>query len=174
MKENFDQTINLQELVELDARQGLPEELFLAISSLIPIANVDLFIRNDANQILLSWRDDPFYGKGWHIPGGCIRFKETMEDRIKKVAKSELNCEVQINEVPIAVRDVIIEKDSCEPKIRAHNLAVMFECFIEHDIDNGNKKENEAGYLKWFSKIPDNILKVHECYQDIFEKFDLV
>ena len=66
----------------IEANIGLPENLFLLISSLVPIPNVDLLITNEKNQILLSWRDDEFYGKGWHIPSGCIRFGVTLQQRI--------------------------------------------------------------------------------------------
>lgn len=75
---------HLQEVMEqenIDPRKGLPEDLFFA-TSLIPLVNVDLFV-HEGKKILLSWRDDEFHGKGWHIPGGCIRLKETCEDRIQ-------------------------------------------------------------------------------------------
>ena len=62
----------------IDPREGLPEDLFLLATSLIPLANVDLFV-HDEKKVLLSWRDDAFHGKGWHIPGGCIRIKEACE-----------------------------------------------------------------------------------------------
>ena len=55
--------------------QGLGEELFLTVSSLVPIVNVDLLVYNDKGQFLLTKRDDPYCGRGWHVPGGCIRFK---------------------------------------------------------------------------------------------------
>jgi len=65
-----------------DPRQGLPEELFLFVSELTPMINVDLLIKNDRNETLLTWRADNFYGPGWHIPGGIIRFKESASSRI--------------------------------------------------------------------------------------------
>lgn len=164
------------ELQKLDARKGLPEDIFAMISMLIPIANVDLFIRDDKGRILLSWRDDEFFGKGWHIPGGCIRFKETMLERIAETARKELHTEVSVNPVPMAVRDVIVEKEAEEPKMRAHHLAVMYECRLPESYNINNRKisETDEGYLKWFDKIPDNILKVHDCYKDIFEKMELL
>lgn len=166
----------LYELQKIDARSGLPEEVFTLVSTLVPIANVDLFIRDHKCRILLSWRNDEFFGKGWHIPGGCIRFKETMLERLQKTADKELQTKVHVNPVPLAVRDVIVGKNEEEPKKRAHHLAVLYDCRLpkEYEINNNGLSETDAGYLKWFEKIPDNILKVHDCYRDIFEKYALL
>ena len=57
--------------------QDLPEELFRFISTISPLVNVDLLIKDDTNRTLLTWRDDEHYGAGWHVPGGIIRFKES-------------------------------------------------------------------------------------------------
>lgn len=172
------QTI-VKELYKIEAEIGLPEEIFLAVSSLMPIPNVDLLIRDKEGRILLSWRDDIFFGTGWHIPGGCIRFKETMLERVQETARSELHTEVLVNPNPLAVRDVIIDKEKNEQptqKKRAHHLAVLYECYLPkgYDIDNGDLEETDVGYLKWFKTIPDNILKVHDCYKDILIKLNLV
>jgi hypothetical protein len=53
----------------LDPRSGLPEELFLFVSRLVPMVNVDLFISDDQGRVLLTWRDDEIFGAGWHVPG---------------------------------------------------------------------------------------------------------
>ena len=58
--------------------KGLPQEIFFFISRITPMINVDLLIKDEKGRTLLAWRDDEFY-KGWHIPGGIIRFKEKTE-----------------------------------------------------------------------------------------------
>ncbi len=75
--------------------KGLPDDLFYYISSTTPIINVDLLLKDENGRTLLSWRDDPHSGKGWHIPGGIIRFKETIEERINEVAKIEIGTPVK-------------------------------------------------------------------------------
>ena len=59
-----------------DSKLGLPDDIFYLVSRLTPMINVDLLIVNEQNEKLLTWREDQFYGPGWHIPGGIIRFKE--------------------------------------------------------------------------------------------------
>ena len=76
-----------------DSREGLPKEVFLFISKLTPIVNVDLLIQDERKRTLLTWRDDGFYAPGWHIPGGIIRFKESTATRIQAVGRQELGAE---------------------------------------------------------------------------------
>lgn len=154
----------------IDARGGLPEELFLLISSLSPIPNVDLLITDKQGRLLLSRRNDAFFGDGWHIPGGCIRFGETMEQRIQATARTELKCEVFFEPVPIAVCDVFCES---RPKLkypneRRHHLAIMYQCYLPdgYEIDNRGLTEYDPGYLKWFFTLPDDFLRVHDVYLD--------
>src|SRR5258705_8683005 len=60
---------------QIDTR-ALPEELFLFISRITPLINVDLLIQDYGKGTLLTWRSDRFFGPGWHVPGGIIRHKE--------------------------------------------------------------------------------------------------
>ena len=166
--------MDIQETI-VKPKEGLPEDLFLKISALTPIPNVDLFILNDKGELLLTWRSDPYFGEGWHLPGGCIRFRETMIDRIHKTAISELGSDVRVDPEPIAVRDVIVNeyRDTLENQdIRAHHLAVLFHCYPEKAIDEfvGGIKARS----NWFSTIPTDILKVHDVYNDVFSKYGLV
>lgn len=167
----FDDAVNYLMSYPLDASQGLPENLFFLVSALTPIPNVDLLVHNSEGHILLSWRDDEFYGQGWHIPGGCIRFGETMEQRITITALSELGCMVEYCPQPIVVRDVIREPcpELLNPNTRGHHVTILYNCWLPdyYIIDNGEKTETTAGFLRWFAKIPDNLLRVHDCYNDI-------
>ena len=151
--------------------EGLPEKIFLMVSALVPIPNVDLFIFNKKKEILLLWRDDIFFGKGWSIPGGCIRFNETLEQRVHRTALKELGQDVKIIEGPIAVRDVIRgpNKNLKYPNYRGHNITIPYICGLsDENIDSDNKN------IRWFNKIPENILKVHHVYFDLFEQYGLM
>lgn len=158
--------------------KGLPENVFLMISGLVPIPNVDLIVLNDKNEILLSWRDDSFFQKGWSIPGGCLRFGETMKHRVFKTAEREIGKKIHIKEGPLTVRDAIRgDNDNLQyPHMRGHNIAVPFLCVLDEPLDLTRqiKKRNEDGYLCWFRYVPENILPIHHIYDDLFEKYGLV
>lgn len=166
----------IQQLMEIDGREGLPEEIFIAVSTIVPVANVDLLVLDSQNHILLSWRDDVYFGKGWHLPGGCIRYKETMAERIQKTAVQEIGTEVLTDAAPIAVRDVIMGRDNVQVRERAHHVAILYRCRLpaNFSIDNAEKSKGASGYLQWFEAIPEDILPIHEVYQDVFKQFGLM
>ena len=115
-------------------RMGKCDDIFIAVSTIIPIVNVDLMILDRQNRILLSWRDDEYFGKGWHLPGGCIRYKETMAERIQKTALNEIGTTVIADLEPIAVRDVIMGRDDERVRKRAHHLAILHRCYLPDDF----------------------------------------
>ncbi|MDB4264988.1 hypothetical protein N9893_02880, partial [bacterium] len=73
-----------------NATEGLPDEVFYFVSRTTPLVNVDLLIKDEDGRTLLAWRDDLYSGTGWHVPGGIVRFKETFESRVLKVAEIEI------------------------------------------------------------------------------------
>ena len=161
----------------VDPTKGLPEEFFIFGTILMPVSNVDLFITNEKGQVLLSWRDDKYYGKGWHIPGGCIRLRETWIDRIQKTAMKELNTKVEVNLIPIAVRESMTTQS--RPWLnnqleRLHNTSILFDCKLPKNylIDNGGMHEDTEGFLKWFDSVPKDLLQCHmDLYGDILCKW---
>ncbi|MGE5499279.1 MAG: NUDIX domain-containing protein [Syntrophothermus sp.] len=142
----------------------MPEEVFLFVSRLTPMVNVDLLIRDEKERVLLAWRDDEFCGRGWHIPGGIVRFKEKLTSRIQKVALSEVGVEVQYNPDPVAINEIVIER-----KNRGHFISFLYNCFLSGSFVPDNKMlcPEENGYLQWHDSCPENLLKV----QDIYRKY---
>lgn len=168
-QDELNNAIHILRNAQLDAKNGLPEELFLAISGLVPIANVDLLITNERKQLLLSRRNDMFFDFSWHIPGGCMRYGESFEQRLQKTALCELGTEVEFLPDPLAVRNVLRgKKFSLEyPNERGHNVAILFQCRLPDgfQINNGKKTEMDNGYLKWFDKLPQDFMKIQMVYE---------
>lgn len=147
-----------------DPRNGLPLEAFYFVSQLTPLVNVDLLIKNKIGQTLLSWRHDSFHGPAWHIPGGIIRFKERIEDRIAKVAETELGCRVRSSSDPIHVIGMINKKR----EIRGHFISLLYHCELEGKPDPAREFNSlipSAGEWAWHDKAPENLLNVHEPYR---------
>ncbi|GHV84114.1 hypothetical protein AGMMS50212_14540 [Spirochaetia bacterium] len=147
---------------------GLPEELFLFITEITPMVNVDLLIRNNTGKYLLAWRKEPKpYPDGWHIPGGIVRVKETRNQRIEMTALKEIGCPVSYNPEPLTM----IEGIHPEVKIRPHFYSFLYDCRVPDDyvINNKSTLPNETGYLAWHDKFPDNMIKVHYQYKEFFK-----
>ena len=144
--------------------KGLPEDIFLFVSRISPIINVDLLIKNERNHTLLTWRDDGYYPPGWHIPGGIIRYKEAISGRIHAVAASELGVKIEFKRDPLAMNEVIIPSR----KERGHFISLLYECTLMGSLDKNLRYENGApqpGEWAWHDKCPDNIISVHEMYR---------
>lgn len=149
-----------------DPTRGLPEEIFLFASAITPMVNVDLLVKDSDRRILLAWRNDPWYGNGWHVPGGIIRVKESFDDRIQKCAIQELHSKVEYHKEPLEMFQ-IIEKDFAT---RCHFFSFVFECFLpeNYQINNGELSEYDTGFLAWHEHFPDQMLRCHEVYRKYF------
>jgi len=113
-----------------------------------PFSCVDLIIfQNDA--ILLTKRTrKPFKGK-WHLPGSMIRKNERMKDAIQRTAKEELNLYVKIEEF-LGVYESL---DSFR-----HDLS---HAFIISILRGKIKPDFQSSDLKFFKKIPSNVIPIH-------------
>jgi len=147
-----------------DPTSGLPDEVFYYISRTTPLINVDLLVQDEKGRTLLAWRDDQYSGKGWHIPGGIIRFKETFESRIEKVAETEIGAKIKFDPKPIAINELIKKK---ERKNRGHFISLLYKCFLSSAFKpkNRNLRKTDPGFLKWHEKCPDDLLSWHEIYR---------
>ncbi len=151
--------------------QGLPDEIFYYVSSVTPLVNVDLLVKDENGRTLLAWRDDRHAGKGWHIPGGIIRFHETLEERLRKVAETEIGSDVAFDPVPLSIKQCIHH----ERLERSHFVSILYKCSLASSFVPENKGLAPAspGYLKWHSKCPDDLLKFHEMYRPYIEEASL-
>jgi len=149
-----------------DPRRGLPEDVFLFVSRITPLINVDLLIQDNAGHTLLTWRDDQYYGAGWHIPGGIIRYKEVAADRIRACAREELGAEVGFDPVPILVSETIRDQED-----RGHFISLLYCCKLLAPPDENRRAELEPprpGEWMWHKRCPPNLLAVQSQYRPLF------
>jgi colanic acid biosynthesis protein WcaH len=167
--------MNIHEAIEFLEKQipnptsELPQEVFFFVSRVTPMVNVDLLIKDENGRTLLSWRDDQFAGTGWHLPGGIVRFKEKLEERVHKVAEKEIGEMVKFDPVPIAINQIICEHDT-----RGHFISVLYKCFLSSKYipENIGLAPKDIGYLMWHDSCPENMVKVHEMYRKYIKKLE--
>ena len=161
---NLNDAINTLGAECKNPNSGLPEPVFLLLSRLTPLVNVDLLIKDDMERTLLTWRDDIYHGSGWHIPGGIVRFKEVMHERVRVVARLELGCEVVCEPSPVAINEYIEGKRS----ERGHFISFLYRCKLassplrQLEYQGGELK---PGMYKFFSQTPENLLTVQDRYR---------
>ncbi len=123
--------------------EGLPKAVFQALCKVVPFAACELAIVNSKKEILLVWRDDKFW-RGWHFPGGLIRFRESFEARIEKNAWEELGAKIE-------TLQFLFPMNYPQSK-RGHNVALVFLCRTEMKPKKG----------RWFKTMPKNIIEEHK------------
>jgi ADP-ribose pyrophosphatase YjhB (NUDIX family) len=148
-----------------DSRQGLPEELFLLVSRLSPLINVDLLIQNSAQRTLLTWRNDEYFQSGWHLPGGIIRYKERAADRIQKCAAEELGVQVRFDPEPVTIIETIQQSRN-----RGHFISLLYRCMLLGDpLEDLRASENPLpGQWRWHAGCPENLIAVQKLYCRFF------
>jgi ADP-ribose pyrophosphatase YjhB (NUDIX family) len=151
---------------------GLPDDLFYYISRTTPLVNVDLLIKDENGRTLLSWRNDKYAGIGWHVPGGIVRFKETLETRVKKVAETEIGTTIRFDPTPIALHQMIHR----EREVRGHFISLLYECFLPGTFKPRNEglSLEDAGYLVWHDRCPANLLHVQEGYRKYIDDISVI
>ncbi len=176
LSEELSRLRTLLSAYKIDPNAGLPLEFYHFISEWIPLVNIDLFILDQNKGVLLSWRDDPCCGEGWHVPGGCVRLREKLCDRIQRTAMEEIGTEVLYKEKPIAIGEIIAPEHRAELRYqntRAHNIALLYRCALPEGfhISNEGRDSTTPGYLQWFDVLPDDFLALQEYYRPIMNTF---
>ena len=86
----------LTHLARIRKTHDLGSDLFETIIKIVPQIAVEAIVVDSIakpKKVLLIWRKDENY-KGWHFPGGFIRFGEKPADRLKIVVKKELGAKL--------------------------------------------------------------------------------
>ena len=151
--------------------KGLPEDIFYLAGRLTPFINVDLLVQDDLGRTLLSWRDESSFKNNlissWHIPGGIIRLRETISERLHKVAINEMGGKlISFSKEPLTVAQHI----DYNIKDRSHHIGLLYKCELEenYEIDNKNLNLGDSGFLKWHSSAPDDLHSYQLIYKDYF------
>jgi ADP-ribose pyrophosphatase YjhB (NUDIX family) len=159
--------IEALELALEDRRRGLPEDVFLFVSRITPLINVDLLIQDDRSRTLLTWRDDEFFGAGWHVPGGIIRYKESAAQRIRACAREELSAEVSCDAAPLLVSETIRAHAS-----RGHFISLLFRCRLVTALDEHRRATDHpsSGQWRWHDGCPPDLLEAQRQYARFFRE----
>lgn len=120
------------------------------------VVNVDILVRNkEKTKVLLVWRDDEVFGKGWHVPGRVIRFGKTIEDALRDCAEIELGVRIDEEFRLVEVKQTIGSEHSSGE--RGSGINLLYETFIDEA-----SYPNRPDEIEWFSTVPEQVLDVHK------------
>ena len=127
-------------------KDPLSQAEFNDIYSKVPRLTVEILIINKLDKVYLTQRSiEPCIGQ-WHLPGGTVRFGESLLEAVKRIASRELGISV------LRASNVgYIEY----PSHYLHNLDSPVGIVFRLDEYDGTMALNlEASDGNWFSVIP--------------------
>jgi len=151
-----------------DPRLGLPADIFRFLSRIAPLINVDLLIQDDRSRTLLTWRDDEFFGPGWHVPGGIIRYKESAADRIRACGREELDADVSPDAAPLMVLESIGDQ-----RTRGHHISLLYRCRLSSPLPDARRAASDtpsSGQWRWHGDCPPDLLEEQREYARFFSQ----
>jgi ADP-ribose pyrophosphatase YjhB (NUDIX family) len=91
------------------------------IYSNAPRICVDLVVKSSAGVVLTLRTIEP-YKNSWHLPGGRVRFKESITQAIDRIALGELNIKVRVIKM-LGFMEFLREKQNNSPR---HTVSIVF------------------------------------------------
>jgi ADP-ribose pyrophosphatase YjhB (NUDIX family) len=132
--------------VSEDPKPFSPAE-FDAIYSRVPRLTVEIVVRDAGGSVFLTKRAIPPCEGQWHLPGGTVRFGESLLDAVRRVAAHELGIEVHE-----ARENGFIEYPSHYLNGLDSPVGIVFEV-----TDYAGEVQAGAGAAdgRWFRRLPD-------------------
>ena len=129
-------------------------ELFKQIRASMPLASVDILAIHQGRLLLMRRVNDP--GRGvWFVPGGRIRYGETLNDAVLRVLREETSL------IPVSME---VKGSMCHFWSDAHYVTTFFRIDVSGDIVCMNDEHDK--YL-WVSVLPDD---THPLVREMVER----
>ncbi|MDI6103012.1 NUDIX domain-containing protein [Actinoplanes sp. NEAU-A12] len=116
----------------------------------VPRLNVEVVIRTAAGVLLTLRNIEPCRGQ-WHLPGGTVRFGETLEDAVRRVARQELDVEVAVG----PLLGYIEYPQMHAAGYRGWPIGIAFDATVVTGEVRGSAQADEVGY---FRDIPSDTI----------------
>jgi ADP-ribose pyrophosphatase YjhB (NUDIX family) len=134
----------------MENKTYLSDEDYDFIYSRVPRICVDLLVKNDKGQVLLTQRTIEPYINHWHFPGGRIKFRESIEDAAKRIAKGELGLNVDSIGTIVGTCQFPEEYQKGQPR---HSISIVHEITLLSGIEL-----NAQDKYQWFEVMPDPVI----------------
>lgn len=134
----------------------LPEEVYHSIYGLVPRLTVEVLLVSDEGILLVERQMGPCKGL-WHIPGGTVRYGESLPAAARRIGLGELGLTLTTSQV-IGV----IEYPS--------HLAAGIDWPVGMVIPAVTEDRQIAEHARWFHLLPK---EMHEEQRSFLESIDL-
>lgn len=120
------------------------------IYSRVPRICADLLIVNSKGQVLMTKRTIEPYIDHWHLPGGRIKFKESVKDALNRVSKAEIGVEFDED---IKLVGVCEYPDEIQKEQERHSISLVHIFEVDDDI-----KLSAQDKYEWCSEMPELVI----------------
>lgn len=128
-----------------------PFAIWTELATILPAPAVEVLVTRTGRDFLLTKRNDKYW-QGWHIPGGFMLAKESVENACLRIAKKELGIKVNFTSI------LMIYAWTNHPFANALSLV----CICRPD---GNPLDGH-----YFQEIPRNVIIPHRKFLKCFLK----
>ena len=134
----------------------LDKKTYLDVIKATTLTAVDLIIVHN-NSILLGYRKNNPAKNYWFVPGSRTRKNEKIMDGLKRMVKSELNLEINLDKVKLlGVYDHIYDNNYNDDTFGTHYVVSAFIYMLNEKPEI--KIDDQHEEIKWFpiNQIKDN------------------
>lgn len=131
---------------------------FEEIYSKVPRISVDLIIPIHGS-FLLTLRTLPSWHNQWHLPGGTIYYRETVEQTAKRIAQEELGIQVEIKNLLGYIEYFSEEKE----RGFGYSIALALLCQAKSTEVQIN---DEAERIEFFRDLPSNMIPEQKRFME--------
>lgn len=133
-----------------EQKHPLTQEEFDNIYAKVPRLTVEAVIRTAGGIVLTKIPGGVAKGQ-WNVPGGTVRFKETLPDAVKRVAKGELGVDVSVGRLLGYIEYPKLNDSGYE----GWPVGMAFEAAI---IEGELTKSDHGEEVRCFKEVPDNTI----------------
>lgn len=123
---------------------------FDTIYGKVPRLTVEVFIKTEAGVLLTRRGIEPCRGQ-WHLPGGTVLFGETLSAAVRRVARNELDVDVEVG----AQLGLIEYPTLLASGYRGWPVGVVFAAHIALGKPAHTEQTTQVGY---FRTLPHDVI----------------
>ncbi|MEK7680923.1 MAG: NUDIX domain-containing protein [Patescibacteria group bacterium] len=131
----------------------LTEKDYNFIYTRVPRVCVDLVIKN-RRGVLLTFREIEPFKNQWHMPGGRVKWRETIIKAVQRIAREETGLEVELVKL-LGFMEFLREMQKGE---RRHTVSMVF---LARPNDFNSSGCDQAHRLNFFNKLPKKTIPIH-------------
>ncbi|TAN34176.1 NUDIX domain-containing protein [Patescibacteria group bacterium] len=123
------------------------------IYSRAPRVCVDLVVKNQRG-VLLTWRAIEPYKNQWHLPGGRLRWRETISRALQRIAREETGLAVE----PVKLLGFMEFLREVQAGKKRHTVSMVFLVRPKNLLPAGR---GQAPRFDFFKKLPKKTIPIH-------------